>query len=63
MLIIIIKNKKINDSIRLFSLDANVSERKVKTIARKKEPIPTKKMYLPETVDLLLPKKVTSCDV
>jgi hypothetical protein len=52
-----IRIKNILDKIILFNLEAKVSERKVKTTARKKEPMPTRKIYLPETVDLLLPKK------
>jgi hypothetical protein len=45
------------DTSMLSSLEVIVSEKKVKTTAKKKEPIPTNKIYLPVTVDLLLPKK------
>jgi hypothetical protein len=41
----------------LFSLEAKNSEKKVKIIASKNEPMPTKAIYLPETVDFLLLKE------
>ncbi|WP_348981098.1 hypothetical protein [Pelotomaculum sp. FP] len=56
-LIIIITIRNTVDNIMLFNLDVIVSDRNVKTTAKKNEPTPTKKIYLPVTVDLLLPKK------
>ncbi|HPU36081.1 MAG TPA: hypothetical protein PLA91_04700 [Bacillota bacterium] len=54
---IMIKNKKNKDRKMLFSLEEKVSENSVKNTARKKEPKPTKRIYLLVTVDLLLPNK------
>jgi hypothetical protein len=41
----------------LFSLELKYSEIEVNIIANKKEAMPTETIYLPDTVDLLLPKK------
>jgi len=46
------------DNNMLFNREVIVSEKKVNIIAKKNEPMPTIKIYLPVTVDLLLPKKI-----